>query len=143
MEINLVGTYYGARAAIPHLKARGGGNIINLATGGAVRWDAPGYGVYAAAKQAIRSLSRAAAHEWAKDGIRVNTVAPLAMTPALKDWIAADPVVTKAFIDSVPMQRVGDPETDIGRAVVFLCSADAAYVNAITLSLDGGQAYFG
>jgi len=136
-------TFRFMKAVHPHLKARGGGNIINLATGGAVRWDAKGYGVYAAAKQAIRSLSRAAAHEWAKDGIRVNTVAPLAMTPALKDWIAADPVTTKAFIDTVPMQRVGDPEADIGRAVVFLCSADAAYVNAVTLSLDGGQAYFG
>jgi NAD(P)-dependent dehydrogenase (short-subunit alcohol dehydrogenase family) len=135
-------TFRFMKAVKPHMKARGGGNIVNLATSGAVRWDAKGYGVYAAAKQAIRSLTRAAAHEWAKDGIRVNTIAPIAMTPALQDWIAGDPG-SKAFLDGIPMGRVGDPEKDIGRAVVFLCGPDAGYVTALTMPLDGGQAYFG
>ena len=135
-------TFRFMKAVKPHMKARGGGNIVNLATSGAVRWDAKGYGVYAAAKQAIRSLTRAAAHEWAKDGIRVNTIVPIAMTPALQDWIAGDPG-SKAFLDGIPMGRVGDPEKDIGRAVVFLCGPDAGYVTALTMPLDGGQAYFG
>jgi NAD(P)-dependent dehydrogenase (short-subunit alcohol dehydrogenase family) len=135
-------TFRFMKAVKPHMKSRGGGNIVNLATSGAVRWDAKGYGVYAAAKQAIRSLTRAAAHEWAKDGIRVNTIAPIAMTPALKDWIASDPG-SEAFLDGIPMGRVGDPEKDIGRAVVFLCGPDAGYVTALTMPLDGGQAYFG
>jgi NAD(P)-dependent dehydrogenase (short-subunit alcohol dehydrogenase family) len=136
-------TFRFMKAVKPHLKARGGGSIINLATSGAVRWDAKGYGVYAAAKQAIRSLSRAAAHEWAADGIRVNTIAPIAMTPALEGWIAGDPVGSNAFLDSIPMKRIGDPEKDIGRAVVFLVGPDAGYVTALTMPLDGGQAYFG
>jgi len=136
-------TFRFMKAVKPHMKARGGGNIVNLATSGAVRWDAKGYGVYAAAKQAIRSLTRAAAHEWARDGIRVNTIAPIAMTPALEDWIAGDPVGSNAFLDSIPMGRIGDPEKDIGRAVVFLCGPDAGYVTALTMPLDGGQAYFG
>jgi len=109
----------------------------------AVRWDAKGYGVYAAAKQAIRSLSRAAAHEWAADGIRVNTIAPIAMTPALEGWIAGDPEGSNAFLDTIPMKRIGDPEKDIGRAVVFLVGRDAGYVTALTMPLDGGQAFFG
>lgn len=136
-------TFRFMKAVKPHMKARGGGNIINLATSGAVRWDARGYGVYAAAKQAIRSLSRAAAHEWAADNIRVNTIAPIAMTPALEGWIAGDPVGSNAFLDSIPMGRIGDPEKDIGRAVVFLVGPDARYVTALTMPLDGGQAYFG
>ena len=136
-------TFRFMKAVYPHLKARGGGHIVNLATSAAQRWDAKGYGVYAAAKQAIRSLTRAAAHEWARDGIRVNTIAPIAMTPALEDWIAGDPVGSNAFLDSIPMGRIGDPEKDIGRAVVFLCGPDAGYVTALTMPLDGGQAYFG
>ena len=136
-------TFRFMKAVHPHMRARGGGNIINLASSSAVRWDAKAYGVYAAAKQAIRSLSRAAAHEWAKENIRVNTLAPIAMTPALKDWIDGDPVGSNAFLDSVPMGRIGDPELDIGRAVVFLVGPDARYVTALTLPLDGGQAFFG
>jgi NAD(P)-dependent dehydrogenase (short-subunit alcohol dehydrogenase family) len=64
------------------------------------------------------------------------------MTPALVDWQAADPVGTKAFLDTIPMARIGDPERDIGRAVVFLVGPDAAYVTALTLPLDGGQGFF-
>ncbi len=136
-------TFRFMKAVRPHLKARGGGSIINLATSGAVRWDARGYGVYAAAKQAIRSLSRAAAHEWASDGIRVNTIAPIAMTPALEAWIEGDPEGSNAFLNSIPMGRIGDPELDIGRAVVFLVGPDSGYITALTMPLDGGQAYFG
>jgi NAD(P)-dependent dehydrogenase (short-subunit alcohol dehydrogenase family) len=136
-------TFRFMKAVHPHMKARGGGNIINLASSSAVRWDAKAYGVYAAAKQAIRSLSRAAAHEWAMENIRVNTLAPIAMTPALEGWIAGDPVGSNAFLDTIPMRRIGDPELDIGRAVVFLCGPDARYVTALTLPLDGGQAFFG
>ncbi len=136
-------TFRFMKAVHPHMVARGGGNIINLASSSAVRWDAKAYGVYAAAKQAIRSLSRAAAHEWAKENIRVNTLAPLAMTPALEGWIAGDPVGSNAFLDTVPMGRIGDPELDIGRAVVFLVGPDARYVTALTLPLDGGQSFFG
>jgi NAD(P)-dependent dehydrogenase (short-subunit alcohol dehydrogenase family) len=136
-------TFRFMKAVHPHMKARGGGHIVNLATSAAQRWDAKGYGVYAAAKQAIRILSRAAAQEWAEDNIRVNTIAPLALTPALEGWIAADPVGANAFLETVPSRRIGDPELDIGRAVVFLVGPDSRYVTGVTLPLDGGQANFG
>jgi len=136
-------TFRFMKAVRPHLTARGGGSIINLASSAPVRWDAKGFGVYSAAKQAIRSLSRAAAHEWARDGIRVNTIAPFANTPALDYWVEVDPEAAKAMLATIPLGRIGDPERDIGRAVVFLVGPDAGYVTALTMPLDGGQAYFG
>jgi NAD(P)-dependent dehydrogenase (short-subunit alcohol dehydrogenase family) len=136
-------TFRFMKAVHPIMKARGGGHIVNLATSASQRWDAKGYGIYAAAKQAIRILSRTAAQEWAADNIRVNTIAPLAMSPALEGWIAADPAAAQAFLETVPSGHIGDPEIDIGRAVVFLVGPDSRYVTGITLPLDGGQANFG
>ena len=130
------------RACHPHLKARGGGNIVNLITSAAVRWDSSNYGAYAVAKQGIRALTRAAASEWGRDQIRVNNIAPLASSPALAAWIKNDPEA-KTFFETVALRRVGDCETDIGRAVVALVGPGMSYVTGATLPLDGGQAYFG
>lgn len=125
----------------PHLK--GDGNIINLASPAAMRWDASNYGVYAAVKEAIRSLTRAAACEWAKDGIRTNAILPLANSPGMEWWTRAHPQEAAAFIATVPMQRVGECEADIGRFVVSLCTEDCRYINGQSIAVDGGQAYLG
>ena len=125
----------------PHLK--GGGCIINLASPAAMRWDASNYGVYAAVKEAIRSLTRAAACEWAKDGIRTNAILPLANSPGMEWWTREHPQEAAAFIATVPMQRVGECEADIGRFVVSLCSEDCRYINGQSIAVDGGQAYLG
>ncbi len=130
------------RACYPHLKARGGGNIVNLVTSAAVRWDSSNYGAYAVAKQGIRALTRAAASEWGCDNIRVNNIAPLAASPALAAWIARDPEA-KTFFETVALKRVGDCEQDIGRAVAALVSPQMGYLTGATIPLDGGQAYFG
>ncbi len=130
------------RACHPHLKARGGGNIVNLVTSASVRWDSSNYGAYAVAKQGIRALTRAAASEWGRDNIRVNNIAPLAASPALAAWIKHDPEA-KTFFETVALKRVGDCESDIGRAVVALVGPGMSYVTGATLPLDGGQAYFG
>ncbi|WP_160288039.1 SDR family NAD(P)-dependent oxidoreductase [Pseudomonas knackmussii] len=129
------------RACHPHLK--GGGVVVNLASSAAVRWDASGYGAYAATKEAIRSLSRAAACEWGPDGIRVNVIAPHALSPGLAGWMQANPEEAQAFIEGIPLRRVGDCEHDIGRAVAWLASEEAGYLTGATLPLDGGQAYWG
>ncbi|MDH4611436.1 SDR family oxidoreductase [Pseudomonas sp. BN102] len=129
------------RACYPHLK--GEGSVVNLASSAAVRWDASGYGHYAATKEAIRSLSRAAACEWGVDGIRVNVIAPHALSPGLRGWIEANPVEAEAFFSSIPLRRVGDCEHDIGRTVAFLVSDNARYLTGATIPLDGGQAYWG
>jgi len=125
----------------PHLK--GGGSIINLASTSAMRWDFAYYGTYACVKEAIRSLSRAVACEWAKDGIRVNAILPCADSPALMNWM--DTAIAggrEEFLASIPMGRVGDCELDIGRFAVLLCTAEAGYVTGQSIAVDGGQAYF-
>lgn len=131
------------KACQPHMKARGRGDIINLVTAAMVRWDARNYGLYAAYKQAVRSLTRAAACEWANDGIRALNVAPHAMSPALQHWIETNPAEAAEFVKTIPAGRIGDCELDIGRGIVALLDKDLAYLTGATIPLDGGQAYFG
>jgi NAD(P)-dependent dehydrogenase (short-subunit alcohol dehydrogenase family) len=122
----------------PHLK--GDGVIINLASSAGKRWDMSGYGAYAATKEAIRSLTRAAACEWGPEGIRTNVILPHALSPGLKWWMENNPEEAEAFVNTIPQRRVGDCEDDIGRFVAMLCSDACAYVNGQSIGLDGGQA---
>jgi len=126
----------------PHLAARGGGTIFNFCSSAGIRWDMTGYGAYAAVKQAIRALTRAAAAEWGGEGIRVLTIAPHAESPGLKWWIDNNPDEAQAFFRTIPLGRVGTLEHDIGRALVALCGSDLAYLTGATIPLDGGQANF-
>jgi meso-butanediol dehydrogenase / (S,S)-butanediol dehydrogenase / diacetyl reductase len=125
----------------PHLK--GDGCIINLASSSAKRWDMTGYGAYAATKEAIRSLTRAAACEWGGDGIRSNVILPLAGSPGMAWWLDNKPEEGREFLQTIPQGRVGDCEQDIGRFVVFLCSDAAGYINGQSIGVDGGQAFLG
>ncbi|MER7013131.1 SDR family oxidoreductase [Saccharopolyspora sp. NPDC000359] len=130
------------KACHPHLKARGGGSIVNLVTSAMVRWDTSTYGAYAAAKQALRSLTRTAASEWGRDGIRVNAIAPHALSPGLAAWTERNPEEAAEFVKSIPLGRIGDCEADIGRAVAALVGPDLRYLTGATVPLDGGQAFF-
>jgi NAD(P)-dependent dehydrogenase (short-subunit alcohol dehydrogenase family) len=142
-ESGPLATFRLMRLAYPHLKKGGDGNIINLASSAAYRWDAAGYGAYAAVKEAIRQLTRAAACEWAKEGIRTNCILPLADSPAMAGWSAARPEEAAAFVATVPQQRVGACEADIGRFVANLCTEDCRYINGQSIGVDGGQAFLG
>jgi len=122
----------------PHLK--GDGCIVNLASSSARRWDMTGYGAYAATKEAIRALTRAAACEWGRDGIRTNAILPLANSPGMAWWMEHHAEEAAQFLDTIPLGRVGDCERDIGRFVVQLCSDACAYVNGQSIGIDGGQA---
>jgi NAD(P)-dependent dehydrogenase (short-subunit alcohol dehydrogenase family) len=125
----------------PHLK-KDGGCIVNLASSAAKRWDMSNYGAYGAVKEAIRVLTRAAAAEWGADGIRANAILPLANSPGMQ-WWAANAPEAPAFLKTVPLQRIGDCEQDIGRFVALLCSDDCRYVTGQSIGLDGGQAFLG
>jgi meso-butanediol dehydrogenase/(S,S)-butanediol dehydrogenase/diacetyl reductase len=127
------------KACHPYL--RGGGSIVNLGTGSSLRPDPVGYGGYAAVKEAVRTLTRTAAVEWGPDGIRVNAIVPLAVSPGFENWVEERPEETAAFLATVPLGRPGDCEEDIGRAVVMLVGPHGAYITGSTLMLDGGQAY--
>lgn len=130
------------KACHPHMVARGGGVIFNLATSAAMRWDMAGYGAYGAVKQATRILTRAAAAEFGPDNIRVLTIAPHADSPGLVAWMKARPAEAAAFFETIPLRRIGACETDIGNAVAALCGDDFAYLTGTTIPLDGGQANF-
>jgi NAD(P)-dependent dehydrogenase (short-subunit alcohol dehydrogenase family) len=123
------------------LVARGGGSIINLASGAGTQ-GLPGEGPYAAAKEGVRGLSRVAANEWGPEGIRVNVICPFANSPGMVAWSKIDPKGYEATLRQIPLRRVGDCEEDIGRAAVFLASDDSAYVTGQTLMVDGGMGVF-
>ncbi|MGB6244247.1 SDR family NAD(P)-dependent oxidoreductase [Gordonia sp. (in: high G+C Gram-positive bacteria)] len=137
MDSGPLATWRMMRLCHPHLK--GDGAIVNLGSAAGVRWDPSGYGLYAAAKEAIRSLTRAAACEWADDGIRVNAILPLADSPALQEWSKARPDEAEQYLQTVPLHRFGDPEDDIGSAVAFLCSSQSRYITGHSMPVDGGQ----
>lgn len=131
------------KLARPEMARRGGGTIINLVTSAAVRWDAANYGIYAAVKEAVRALTRAAAYEWAAEGIRALNIAPHAHSPGLDWWMDNNPEEAAEFVAGIPAGRVGDPLEDIGRPVAWLCSAEASYLSGATIPLDGGQSRWG
>jgi NAD(P)-dependent dehydrogenase (short-subunit alcohol dehydrogenase family) len=141
-ESGPLATFRLMKLAHPHMKARGGGTMINFASSAGIRWDMSGYGAYGAVKQAVRALTRAAAAEWGGDNIRVLTLAPHAESPGLKWWIENNPDEAAAFFRTIPLGRIGRLEEDIGRAVVALCGSDLSYLTGATIPLDGGQANF-
>ena len=99
----------------------------------------PNQVAYSAAKEAIRAITRTAATEWAADGIRVNVVSPVALTPGIVQWSKAFPDAYQEVLDGIPLGRLGDPETDIAPVVVFLGSENSRYMTGQTLMADGGS----
>ncbi|MCX5998728.1 MAG: SDR family NAD(P)-dependent oxidoreductase [Chloroflexi bacterium] len=133
LESGLMATFYFMQACFPFFK-RHGGKIINLASAAGTE-GSPGNTAYATAKEGIRALTKVAAHEWGKYRINVNAICPLADSPG---WEKAPAGSLERTLRSVPLGRMGDPEKDIGRAVVFLASADSDYITGHTMTVDGG-----
>ncbi len=122
------------KACHPHMQAAGTGSIVTFASG-AMRAPA-NYGVYAACKAAILTISRAAAVEWGPDGIRVNTVSPYVRSPALD--ADSTPDQQAASSERLPLRRIGSPE-EIGRVVAFLAGDASSYMTGNLVTLDGGS----
>ena len=137
LSVDLMGSFYFMTACFPHLKERRG-SIINLCSMAGTERGA-GFAAYAAVKEALRTLTGIAAREWGAEGIRANALCPSALTPGVKDFLEDNPDLGADVLAKIPLGRMGDPETDIGRAAVFLASDDAAYVTGQTLWVDGGQ----
>ena len=133
----LYATFFYMREAYPYLKETRG-SVINFASGAGF-FGKPGQSSYAAAKEGIRGLSRVAATEWGPDRIRVNMIAPLAMTESLREWKENYPELFERTIQGIPLGRFADPMEDIGRVAVFLASDDASYITGETISLQGGS----
>ncbi len=137
IDTGFLPTFMLMKAAHPHLK-KSGGNIVNFGSG-ALLSGLPTQATYAAAKEAIRGLTKIAATEWGPDGIRVNLVCPFALSPGVAAWKEYDPAGYELGLQRIPLRRGGDCETDIGEAVVFLASESARYITGHTLMVDGGQ----
>lgn len=125
------------QACYPQLK-ESKGSIINFGSSSGLE-GMPTQTSYAAAKEAIRGVSRVAANEWAADQIRVNVLCPFAATEGVVAWQAAFPERAAATIAKVPLQRIGDPETDIAPIALFLASDDSKYMTGQTVMADGGS----
>lgn len=136
-SVTVRASYRLAVQAHPHLKATGGALLLMTSPAG-IEGSAP-LPFYSAVKAAQRGFVRALAREWGPDGIRVNSVAPLAVSPALENLKAIDPDRVRRIESLVPLGRIGDPTADIGPPSVFLCSPEARYVTGQTLVVSGGR----
>jgi 2-hydroxycyclohexanecarboxyl-CoA dehydrogenase len=136
-ESGPLGTFHVMQACYPHLRGRETSSIVNVASRAGTDGIA-GYTAYAAAKEAIRALSRVASREWGRDGIRVNVICPHARTPAQQKFAEANPGVEEQLIAHIPLGRMGDAEQDIGGAVIMLSSSDARFVTGQTIMVNGG-----
>ncbi|PQP89807.1 SDR family NAD(P)-dependent oxidoreductase [Paenibacillus sp. AR247] len=130
-------TVHFMQAAYPELK-KTKGKVINFASGAGIDGQVTQTS-YAAAKEAIRGVSRVAANEWGPDGINVNLISPIALTPGVEQWRENAPELYEAMLNKIPLRRLGDPEQDIGRVAVFLASSDADYITGQTFMVDGGS----
>lgn len=137
MYSGLYATFYYMKACYPYLK-ESRGSVINFASGAGL-FGNYGQCSYAAAKEGIRGLSRVAATEWARDGINVNVICPLAWTAQLEGFEKAYPEAFKANVKMPPAGHFGDPETEIGRVCVQIAGPDFKYMNGETITLEGGM----
>ena len=133
----LYAAFFYMKHAHPHLK-ESHGSVVNFASGAGL-FGRVAQSSYAAAKEGIRGLTRVAATEWGPDGINCNIICPLVMTEQLAQWKEAYPDAFAKTIQGIPAGRFGDPEKDIGRTCVFLCSEDAKYISGETITMQGGS----
>jgi NAD(P)-dependent dehydrogenase (short-subunit alcohol dehydrogenase family) len=133
-----LGTLYAMQACYPHLKAAGGGSIVNLGSSTGITGDR-GFAPYVMAKEAIRGLTRVAATEWGHDGIRVNVVCPAGMSPSAEAFRDADSERWARILRQIPLGRMGDEIADIGCAIAALVSDDLHFLTGATILLDGGR----
>jgi NAD(P)-dependent dehydrogenase (short-subunit alcohol dehydrogenase family) len=137
LRINLRGAMVASRAAIPHLRKRGGGVILNTSSNAALA-GALSHSAYSASKAAINSLTQSIATQHGKENIRCNAISPgLIVTPATQESYAASGI-GEMMLRHQLSPRFGRPE-DIAAAVLFLASDEAAFVTGQVLCVDGGS----
>lgn len=137
LDINLDGSFRCLQAAAKIMLPQGSGAIVNLASVAATR-GAAGRAPYAASKAAIVSLTKTAAVEWAALGLRVNAVAPgYVETDLVRNVIKDGRLDVEPILARTPQRRFADP-AEIAKAIFFLCSDEASYVNGHVFHVDGG-----
>ena len=137
MSINAKGVFLGTKLAIPVMRQAGGGSIINISSiYGLVGSDSGAS--YHASKGAVRIFTKSAAIQYAKDGIRVNSVHPGFVDSPLTESYHAQPEIREARVAATPMGRMGLPE-DIATGILYLASDESSFVTGSELVMDGGM----
>jgi NAD(P)-dependent dehydrogenase (short-subunit alcohol dehydrogenase family) len=137
MSVNATGTFLGMRTVIPLMQKSGGGAIVNLSSISGITGQAFVHMGYNASKGAVRMMTKAAAVQFAKDGIRVNSVHPGLMPPMRSSKMSADPKVRERMIRAIPMGRIGEVD-EVASAVLFLASGESSYITGMEMIVDGG-----
>jgi NAD(P)-dependent dehydrogenase (short-subunit alcohol dehydrogenase family) len=137
MSIVARGVFLSMRAVIPVMQQAGRGSIVNISSISAFVGQAYVHMGYNAAKAAVRVATKSAAVQFAKDGIRVNSVHPGIMPPMKNAMMSADPEGRRARIAAIPAQREGRVE-EVAYANLFLASDEASYITGVELPVDGG-----
>ena len=138
-RVNMKSVYLTARALVPHMKQRGRGAILNVASTAGVS-PRPRLNWYNASKGWMITATRTMAVELAPNGIRVNAINPVAgETPLLKSFMGEDtPEMRAKFLATIPLGRFSQPE-DMGNAACFLCSDEASMITGVAMEVDGGR----
>jgi len=135
LDVNLRSAWYLSKLCHPHLKQRGGGAIVNLASTSGLHHDI-GLGVYGISKAAVVMLTTVCAKEWARDSIRVNALAPgLVRTELAKPLIE---YIDSHGVKPNPMNLIGEPE-DIARLVRFLVTDESRLITGDVIRIDAGE----
>lgn len=137
MEVNLKGVWLGCRAAVPAMLDSGGGSIVNVASFVALVGAATAQMAYTASKGGVLAMTRELAVEYARRGIRANSICPGPIETPLLAELLSDPERRQRRLVHIPIGRFGRPE-EIARAALFLASDDASFVTGSALVVDGG-----
>ncbi len=136
MDVNAKGVFLGMKAAIPALRANGGGSVINISSiYGLIGSETST--AYHSSKGAVRLLTKSAAIQYAKEGIRVNSVHPGFVDTPMTARFHAEPEVREARVNRTPLGRLGTPE-DIAAGILYLASEESSFVTGSELVIDGG-----
>ncbi|MFD6859723.1 SDR family NAD(P)-dependent oxidoreductase [Rhodococcus sp. NPDC060090] len=137
-DMGVMAAFWAMQRAYPALAEHGTGRVINLCSLNGV--NAHMYSVaYNASKEALRSMTRTAAREWAPKQVCCNVICPGAQSAAYQRVAEANPQMAAAQAAANPMGRIGDPLEDIGTVAAFLASDDSRYLTGNTLFVDGGS----
>ena len=141
LDVNLTGTFNCSQAAVPGMRNRGGGRIINISSGAGLRISLTGIQAYASAKAGQIGFTRQLAHEVGKYGITVNNIAPgfvLSNPTTERQWASYGEEGQQRLVNSISTRRLGRPE-DIANAVLFFASDASGWVSGQVLAVDGGH----
>jgi cyclopentanol dehydrogenase len=137
MDVNATGVFLGTKAAIPAMRRAGGGSIVNISSQlGLVGTDITSP-MYPASKGAVRLLTKVTAIQYAKEGIRANSVHPGPIVTPMTEKRRGDPEIYKLMVSRIPLGRYGEAE-EVAYAVLYLASDESSFVTGSELVIDGG-----